>query len=50
MMIDDGDTEKRFLPYVAGVSKRIRKVCRDFNVRTVFKSGPTQDTKMPIKA
>ena len=26
---------------MAGVSERIRKVCRDFNIRTVFKSGPT---------
>ena len=30
-----------YLPYVAGISERIRKVCRDFNIRTVFKSGPT---------
>ena len=30
-----------YLPYVAGVSERIRKVCRDFNIRTMFKSGPT---------
>ena len=29
------------LPYVAGVSERIRKVCKDFNIRMVFKSGPT---------
>ena len=27
--------------YVAGVSERIRRVCRDFNIRAVFKSGPT---------
>ena len=35
---DDGDTEKptiAFLPYVAGISE---KVCRDFNIKTVFKS------------
>ena len=41
---DDNDTEKppiAFLPYVAGVSERIRKVCRDFNIKTVFRSGPT---------
>ena len=41
---DDDDTEKppiALLPYVAGVSERIRKVCRDFNIRTVFRSGPT---------
>ena len=30
-----------YFPYMAGVSERIRKVCRDFNIRTVFKSGPT---------
>ena len=29
------------LPYVAGVSERIRRVCRDFNIRAVFKSRPT---------
>ena len=41
---DDSETERppmAYLPYVAGVSERIRKVCRDFNIRTVFKSGPT---------
>ena len=41
---DDNETERppmAYLPYVAGVSERIRKVCRDFNIRTVFKSGPT---------
>ena len=30
-----------YLPYVAGVSKRIRRVCKDFNIRVVFKSGLT---------
>ena len=30
-----------FLHYVGGVSERIRKVCQDFNIGTVFKSGPT---------
>jgi hypothetical protein len=41
---DDNETEKppvAFLPYVAGVSERIRKVCQDFGIRAVFKSGPT---------
>ena len=41
---DDNETERSpmaYLPYVADVSERIRKVCRDFNIRTVFKSGPT---------
>ena len=43
---DDDETSKRkppvaFLPYVPGVSERIRKVCQDFKIRMVFKSGPT---------
>ena len=41
---DDNETDRppmAYLPYVAGVSEGIRKVCRDFNIRTVFKSGPT---------
>ena len=41
---DDNETEKppiAYLLYVAGISKMIRKVCRDFNIRTVFRSGPT---------
>ena len=42
----DGEMEEErpptvHLPYVAGVSERIRRVCRDFNIRAVFKSGPT---------
>ena len=42
----DGEREEErtptvHLPYVAGVSERIRRVCRDFNIRTVFKSRPT---------
>ena len=44
---DDSDEKSKkkppvaLLPYVAGRSERIRKVCQDFNIRTVFKSGPT---------
>ena len=43
---DDDETNEEksptaFLPYVAGVSERIRRVCQDFNIRTVFRSGPT---------
>ena len=41
---DDNKIEKppiAYLSYVTGVSERIRKVCRDFNIRTVIKSGPT---------
>ena len=29
------------LPYVAGVSERIRKACRNYNIKVVFRSGPT---------
>ena len=29
------------IPYVAGVSERIRKLCQDFSIRVVFKSEPT---------
>ena len=29
------------IPYVSGVSERIRKACEKFNLRVVFKSGPT---------
>ena len=29
------------IPYVAGVSEGIRRVCRKFNIRVVFKSGRT---------
>ena len=29
------------LPYAAGISELIRRVCKDFNIRAVFKSGPT---------
>ena len=43
---DSGEREEErpptvHLPYVAGVSERIRRVCKDFNIRAVFKSGPT---------
>ena len=43
---DDNETDKEkpptaFLPYVAGMSERIRKMCQDFNIRTMFRSGPT---------
>ena len=30
-----------YLPYVAGLSEDIRRVCREFNIRTVFRSAPT---------
>ena len=29
------------LPYVAGVSERIRKSCRNYSIRVVLRSGPT---------
>ena len=38
-----------FLPYVAGVSERIRRACQDFNIRTVFRSGPTLRGLLTIK-
>ena len=28
------------LPYVAGVSEQIRRLCKDFDIRAVFRSGP----------
>ena len=28
-------------PYMAGMSEQIRRVCKDFNIRAVFRSGPT---------
>ena len=41
----DGEREERplsvQLPYIAGVSEWIRRVCKDFNIRVVFRSGPT---------
>ena len=42
---DEGEREEERpptvrLPYVADVSERIRRVCKDFNIRAVFKSGP----------
>ena len=29
------------IPYVVGMSEDIRRVCRKFNIRVVFKSGQT---------
>ena len=29
------------IPYVAGMSEDIRRICRKFNIRVVFKSGWT---------
>ncbi len=28
-------------PYIAGLSKSIQRVCRDFDIKTAFKSGKT---------
>ena len=44
--MDEGEREEErpptvHLPYMPGVSKRIRRMCKDFNIRAVFKSGPT---------
>ena len=35
------------LPYIAGVSERIKRVCKDFNIRTVFKSRATLHSLPP---
>ena len=37
----EGKPTLMMLPYVAGVSERIRKACRSYNIRVVFRSGPT---------
>ena len=29
------------IPYIAGLSESIQKVCRDFDIKTAFKSGKT---------
>ncbi len=29
------------VPYIAGLSERIQRVCRDFDIKTAFKSGKT---------
>ena len=47
---DRTDTKKIFLPYVKGVSERIEKVCRQLNIKTVFKSnGTLRQTLMRVK-
>ena len=44
---DDGSQEDErkpplaVIPYVSGASERIRKACEKFDLRVVFKSGPT---------
>ena len=42
---DEGQEEERgplvVIPYVVGMSEDIRRVCRKFNIRVVFKSGRT---------
>ena len=44
---DEGSQEEErkpplaVIPYVSGVSERIRKACERFDLRVVFKSGPT---------
>ena len=43
--IKEGNEEERqptaHLPYVANISERIKRVCREFSKGTVLKSGPT---------
>ena len=36
----EGKPTLMMLPYVAGVSERIRKAYRSYNIRVVFRSGP----------
>ena len=47
---DDGKRKERLLtvqlPCIAGVSERNRRVSKDFNIRAVFKSGPTLRSKV----
>ena len=45
---DDEESQKEeekqplaVIPYVSGVSERIRKACEKYNFKVVFKSGPT---------
>ena len=41
---DSQEEEKQplaVIPYVSGVSERIRKACEKFNLKVGFKSGPT---------
>ena len=37
----EGKPTLMMLPYVAGVSERTRKACRNYNIKVVFRSGPT---------
>ena len=37
----EGKPTLMMLPYVADISERIRKACRSYNIRVVFRSGPT---------
>ena len=34
------------IPYVAELSERVRRVCRDYNIRTAFKSASTLRTAL----
>ena len=43
---DDGEREEERpptapLPYIAGFSDKIRRVCKDFNIKAMFKYGLT---------
>ena len=37
----EGKPTLMMLPYIAGNSERIRKACRSYNIRVVFRSSPT---------
>ena len=42
---DDEEPQEKplvmMIPYVSGMSERIRKACEKFDLKVVFKSGPT---------
>ena len=48
----DKDTEHQedevfiVIPYTKGLSENIRRVCRDYGITVVFKSGPTMRDRL----
>ena len=43
---EEGKPTLMMLPYVACISERIKQACRNYNIRVVFRSGPTLLTKV----
>ena len=39
------DKVRVVIPYVEGLAEDVRRVCRDYAVQVVFKSGPTLKEK-----